>query len=27
VSLNTDKDLDSLRARDDFKKLVAGVGK
>ena len=27
VSLNTDKDLDSLRARDDFKKLVAGLGK
>jgi serine/threonine protein kinase/tetratricopeptide (TPR) repeat protein len=27
VNLNTDKDLDSLRTRDDFKKLVAGIGK
>ncbi len=27
VNLKTDKDLNSLRARDDFKKLVAGVGK
>ena len=27
VTLNTDKDMDSLRTRDDFKKLIAGIGK
>ncbi len=27
VSINKDEDLDSLRARDDFKKLAAGLEK